>query len=98
MDEVRDGLLKEAVQLWGQNSQMGMAQEECAELIVAVNKYFRDDSAINVTKLASEIADVEIMMAQLREIIDGPGGCLVDTAKRAKLIRLQRRIDEFKNQ
>jgi NTP pyrophosphatase (non-canonical NTP hydrolase) len=51
--------------------QLAKAQEECAELIVAIAKYSgmaRTD--YNEKKVREEIADVQIMIAQLRMIFD----------------------------
>lgn len=63
-----------------------LAQEECAELIKAINKLWRfpldDDTKLNVIE---EIADVEIMMEQMRLIF---GGEDIDKVKAAKTQRL----------
>lgn len=64
-------LMKKVLEKWGAASQIGVAVEECAELIVALQKYVnrapKPDTADNVL---SEIADVEIMLAQLRVLLD----------------------------
>jgi hypothetical protein len=70
--EIGDDLLKEiakkAVEEWGAEVQTKMAIEEMAELIVALNHY--DRGRITLEEVASEIADVKIMMEQLEYIID----------------------------
>lgn len=62
-----------AIATWGQNSQIDMAVEECAELILAIQKTRRtlikpgyDQRA----ELIHEIADVAIMIEQLQHMFD----------------------------
>lgn len=81
-------LFEEAQKKWGMTAQLMMATEECAELIVAVNHALRGRGAPEA--LAEEIADVEIMMAQLRVIV-GPE--VVDFYKDQKLARLRTRVE-----
>ena len=57
-----------AIELWGLASQFEMLQEECAELIVAVNHLKRD--RISLTTVAEEIVDVEMMLAEIKTVID----------------------------
>ena len=59
-------LYKKAIDLWGWELQISMLQEECAEVIVAVNKLFRKGTEYEsvLDNLAEEIADVKIMIAQ----------------------------------
>lgn len=63
-------LYRQAINNFGLSAQMNMLMEECAELIQATNKVLRDDSDINYACLASEMADVIIMIEQLRYFID----------------------------
>jgi NTP pyrophosphatase (non-canonical NTP hydrolase) len=52
---------------WGEAAQVGMAVEECAELIVALQKHTnRTPTAETLDNIADEIADVEMMLAQMR--------------------------------
>jgi NTP pyrophosphatase (non-canonical NTP hydrolase) len=59
-----------AVKKWGYPLQLGMLIEECAELIQATNKVLRYKNSSNekdcIYNLAEEIADVEIMIGQLK--------------------------------
>ena len=67
-DEVR--LMKKALEKWGAASQVGMAVEECAELIVALQKYInRTPKPETIDNVLSEIADVELMLAQMRVVL-----------------------------
>lgn len=58
-------ICRRAVDLWGAASQLRQLQEECGELVAAVNQADRGrDGAIG--QLIEEVADVEIMIAQAR--------------------------------
>lgn len=83
-------ILKDAIELWGVDSQFGMLQEECAELIAAVNKIRRKRSSEIVI---SEIADVLIMCTQAINIF---GDEKVLESIRYKLDRLEKKIESYK--
>ena len=52
---------------WGEAAQVGMAVEECAELIVALQKQTnRTPTTETLDNIMDEIADVEMMLAQMR--------------------------------
>jgi len=52
---------------WGEAAQVGMAVEECAELIVALQKQTnRTPTPETLENIIDEIADVEMMLAQMR--------------------------------
>ena len=54
---------------YGKEPQMGVAQEECAELIQAISKIRRKgETGETLDNLVEEIADVSIMCAQLEEL------------------------------
>ncbi len=54
---------------YGKEPQMGVAQEECAELIQALSKIRRKGETVKaLANLIEEIADVNIMCAQLEEL------------------------------
>ena len=72
-----------ALEKWGAESQLNMLVEECGELVAAVNRFRRD--RVSLTGLLEEIADVEIMLEQMRLIFDGE---LIDAYKRQKQARL----------
>ena len=50
----------------GKETQCRQAMEECAELIQAINKCLRYPTGESVANLTEEIADVEIMIEQLK--------------------------------
>lgn len=79
-------LYKQCIKLWGEDSQMQIAIEECAELVKAICKFQRYKSDISASQIAEEIADVEIMIEQLKIIFNCPNE--VNIYKGAKLVRL----------
>lgn len=58
-----------AIRTFGEKAQEDLAQEECAELIQAISKKHRGRQH----NIAEEIADVEIMLEQLKIINDCRG-------------------------
>jgi len=63
-------LYKEAIEKWSIDFQLDMVCEECAELIKAILKYRR--GKIHYSEIIKEGVDVEIMIEQLKEILDYP--------------------------
>jgi NTP pyrophosphatase (non-canonical NTP hydrolase) len=56
-----------AAEKWGLNAQCDQTIEECAELIVALGKHVkRSLGTDSLDKVLDEIADVEMMLAQMR--------------------------------
>ena len=78
---------------YGKEPQLGMAQEECAELIQAISKVRRKGETKDaIEHLAEEIADVRIMCAQLMHLYRIVG--LVTVISNSKLDRQMKRIME----
>jgi len=90
-------VLKAAIKVWGSESQIDMLHEEIGELLQAVNKNKRKSSHETRDNLLEEIADVEIMLEQLKLIIGGNPHAGIYAHKQNKLERLKERI-EAKNQ
>jgi len=63
-----DVVYKKAVEKWGVASQIKMAIEECGELIVKLCKLDRKVNGSTLEELSAEIADVEIMLEQIKEM------------------------------
>ena len=61
--EDRVTLYSRAFREFGNTSQMRMCQEECGELIAAINQFLR--GRIGLKDLAEEVADVRIMVEQM---------------------------------
>ena len=79
-------ILHRAIEYYGAEHQENMCIEEMAELIQAINKKHRGEPH----NIAEEIADVEIMLEQLKII-----NCCradVNTIKTQKLMRLEERL------
>ena len=76
-----------AIAKWGRTSQIDMLQEECAELIVAINKYKRNNVGTTEAVL-EEIADVEIMIDQIKVLLEA-NELRVDVFKEKKIERLK---------
>lgn len=99
MDLTNNETILKAILCYGGNSQLGVVQEEAAELIQAVSKYIRtltkSDDEILRSKMhvIEELADCEIMLAQLRKILEIEEW-QVNLYKKAKLERMERRIKE----
>lgn len=91
VDNLFGGTLAGAIDTFGKDSQCRMAIEEMSELTKAICKHLRNFD--NLSDLVEEIADVEIMMAQLEIIF----GCSdkVETWIDYKLERLQERINSY---
>ena len=82
-------IYKAAIKKYGVMSQVEMAIEECSELIQAIQKTKRSNTIINNNHVCEELADVEIMIEQLRGIYDP---VLIDRYKAEKIERLEFRI------
>lgn len=83
-------IYQRALNLWGEQAQLNMAIQECAELIVALTNINRNRGLDKIHNVVDEIADVIIMMEQMRLVY---GDELVDAAIRKKLARLKERIE-----
>lgn len=86
--EEERSLFRLAVSRWGVEAQWRMLQEECAELIAAINRADRQRCEVN--DLVEELADVAIMLGQAAEMV-GLDRCRA--AKQRKLERLEQRLD-----
>ena len=78
-------VLRRALDTYGADAQIGMAIEECGELIVALQHHRRGRAANVVT----EIADVLIVAGQMRLLF---GAEVVDAEVKGKLGRLEYRM------
>lgn len=91
MSQTIEDLLQEALDTWGEDAQIMMALEECGELITALTQYWRGRKTKE--EVAEEIADVSIMMRQMRLVF---GYETVNEIEAGKLVRLKKRIEESK--
>ncbi len=84
-------VLNEIIEKYGKQKQVGQAIEEMAELIVELNKNINRKKD-NKTEIILEIADVQIMLAQLVLIYDIDPEKL-QGAVEYKLLRQKERIE-----
>lgn len=88
-----NSIYKKAIKLWGIDSQMMMVVEEASELIKAICKLRRTGvTAETVNAVAEEIADMEIMLEQLKIMFYLSEG--VSEWKNYKISRLLQMIKE----
>ncbi|MEA4947067.1 MAG: hypothetical protein VB058_05840 [Oscillospiraceae bacterium] len=83
-----------AVKMWGKDKQLWKAAEEMGELTRAISRE-RCEEVFNVDNIAEEIADVEIMLYQLKQIFDCEAA--TDKWREKKLVALLRRVGECNN-
>lgn len=83
---------KAAIEFYGQDHQLNKATEELGELIQAVNKW-RESPENEKFNLIQEIADVEIMIFQLKEIAKIEDSD-IEISKLLKVDRLNERMIE----
>ena len=87
----KEELYKLAIETYGDEAQINQGIEEMAELIQAVNKFRRMRNPVTFDKIAEEIADVEIMMDQYKQIYGITENEIILLKKR-KLDRLAKRL------
>lgn len=89
MNDMNKEILNKAIAHYGVKPQLGVAMEECAELIQAISKLQRYGCEPEVIEnLVEEIADVLIMIEQIKIITDVTDDC-INWAVRQKLNRLE---------
>ena len=86
------------------SAQYMQTSEECSELIKALSKLQRATSEENRLKMSTaigdvieEIADVEVILEQLKYLLDIPNSKTIEEIKEGKLDRQIRRIEETIN-
>jgi len=89
---LHEDILEEAVLKFGQDAQLEMIIEECAELIHAIQKFKRNACKETLDHVVEELADVEIMIDQSKFLFDQKD--ILDVRKR-KIYRLRQRIADY---
>lgn len=87
----KEKLYNLAIETYGDEAQINQGIEEMAELIQAVNKFRRMRNPVTFDNIAEEIADVEIMMDQYKQIYGITENEIILLKKR-KLDRLAKRL------
>ena len=77
------------IMLWGESDQIRQTVEECAELITVLAKYGRNVNGSTKEQICEELADVEIMLNQMKIIFDKD---MIQSFKNLKLARLNERV------
>lgn len=99
MNKQERAVLKAAIDKYGNDSQLAVAQEECAELIQAISKLNSASSSdhpgrtakVAMNNLMEETADVQIMLDQIRIMYPSHA---YDTIRAQKIARLQKRMEK----
>lgn len=87
-------MLSKIIAHYGITEQSRRAIEELNELAVAINKIHRDHSKFAMYNLKQEIADVEIMIAQLKIMY----GISMDEISEIKNKKINRVMERIKNE
>lgn len=62
----RTEILRQAIRCYGETAQVDVCVEECSELIKALLKYRRAPGEATRIPIIEELADVQIMLEQMR--------------------------------
>lgn len=85
-------ILRKAIAVYGVENQTIKAIEEMSELIKELSKALLGKA--DNDHIREEIADVEIMLEQLKDIYDTRDGKTIDVFRNEKITRLCNRLDE----
>lgn len=91
-------IYEKALELWGADSQVKMMYEEMAELQKALCKYERKQTSENLGNIHEEIADVEIMLSQMRVLFGDSGPDLIKVEKLKRLEKLIQKSIEARSE
>lgn len=86
---IKHEIYHKAIRNYGIYGQCDVCIEECSELIQAISKFKRGKNH----NVEEEVADLEIMLEQMRIMFDNKK---IDDIKRKKINRLSRRLDRGK--
>lgn len=90
-DSSADEITERIARYYGMDAQGKQTIEECAELIVAINHYFRCPDTYIMENVSEEMADVKIMIRQMEILLNNSDA--VNTFVTEKLDRQVRRIE-----
>lgn len=92
-----ESIFQDAIEEFGEAAQVTMVFEEMAELQKELCKWTRNGESVAATHhIAEEIADVEIMLDQMKLLFDIDGS--VQAHRLEKVVRLGNRIEALKKQ
>ena len=88
-----ENLYRRAIKLWGEEAQINMVADECAQLIKAIMKMKRTgDVKKQLHNFIEEVVDVEIMIEQMKILLED-SEIYFDTRER-KIYGLKFKLDE----
>jgi hypothetical protein len=87
-EEDIDLICKQALAKWGKVTQILMCIEELSKLICALAKADRKINSVTKEEIASEIADVQLMLKQM-QIVFGINDIVIASIEEEKLDRLK---------
>lgn len=92
MTTLQEKRVGEILRHYGEQTQRRQLVEECAELIQAITKYERSGTAAARYNLIEEMADVEIMLEQMRQTLTETERDTMQRISNAKINRQLTRI------
>lgn len=90
-EEYRHNMYLDAIDKWGEHFQILMAIEEMSELIQILIHSERKNRVVKYREVASEIADVKIMLEQLETVFSCSD--LVTKEMQSKLLKLKKMLE-----
>jgi NTP pyrophosphatase (non-canonical NTP hydrolase) len=81
-------IFQKALDHFGKDNQLRKMQEECAELIIAINHKFNNRKSAESAFL-QELVDVEIVLSQMKLLVDE---YMFEAEKKLRLQKLDHRI------
>lgn len=93
MEAQERSLFKRCIAKWGTRNQFDQANEEMAELMIELHK-IRRGRAVGLNDLASEVADVSIMLDQIRVVYGPDFEEVVAIQREHKIKRLEGRVGD----
>lgn len=84
---------QDALRVFGGRNQITVALEEMSELQKEFCKYLRNDSSFSTVNITEEMADVEIMLEQMKMLFQCDDA--VEEQSQYKVQRLRERIDRI---
>ena len=84
-----NSLFQRCADKWGVESQVYQGAEECIELALALHHILRISKYKTLEKVIEEMADVELMIDQLKYLLEIPNSALAAVRKK-KIYKLRR--------
>lgn len=94
MTDLQRALCRDIFDYYGSNMQMDVMQEECAELIQAISKVKRKGFRASTDNLIEELADVEIMIEQLKYMLKDDLEAVIKVKLERQRDKIEKEIEE----